>query len=153
MIDDPSTRTGYLAWQFAQAAVLRLERGLRPLDLSLAQHNALVQVGLSPGISSASVARRAGMTAQSMGTAVNSLIDRGLLERRPHPTNRRVMQLYLTEAGLALVEVSQVALNESHAGLFEALSEDDEAVLGGLLRRLVQHTNPDALDLSRSHPD
>ena len=153
MIDDPSTRTGYLAWQFAQAVVLRLERGLRPLDLSLAQHNALVQVGLSPGVSSASVARRAGMTAQSMGTAVNGLLDRGLLERRPHPTNRRVMQLHPTEAGLALVELSQAALNEAHAGLFEALSADDEAVLGGLLRRLVQHTNPEALDLSRPRPE
>jgi DNA-binding MarR family transcriptional regulator len=112
-----------------------------------------VQVGLSPGVSSASVARRAGMTAQSMGTAVNGLLDRGLLERRPHPTNRRVMQLHPTEAGLALVELSQAALNEAHAGLFEALSADDEAVLGGLLRRLVQHTNPEALDLSRPRPE
>ncbi|MFC1400953.1 MULTISPECIES: MarR family winged helix-turn-helix transcriptional regulator [Streptacidiphilus] len=153
MIDDPSTRTSYLAWQFAQAVALRLERTLRPLDLSLAQHNALVQVALSPGISSAAVARRAGMTAQSMGTAVNGLLDRGLLERRPHPTNRRVMQLHPTESGLALVQVSQVAIEESNANLFETLSDEDEAVLAGLLRRLVQHTNPDALDLSRSHPD
>ena len=153
MIDDPSTRTSYLAWQFAQAVALRLERTLRPLDLSLAQHNALVQAALSPGISSAAVARRAGMTAQSMGTAVNGLLDRGLLERRPHPTNRRVMQLHPTETGLALVQVSQVAIEASNADLFETLSDDDEAVLAGLLRRLVQHTNPDALDLSRSHPD
>lgn len=153
MIDDPSTRTSYLAWQFAQAVALRLERTLRPLDLSLAQHNALVQVALSPGISSAAVARRAGMTAQSMGTAVNGLLDRGLLERRPHPTNRRVMQLHPTESGLALVQASQVAIEESNANLFETLSDEDEAVLAGLLRRLVQHTNPDALDLSRSHPD
>jgi DNA-binding MarR family transcriptional regulator len=153
VIDDPSTRTSYLAWQFAQAVALRLERALRPLDLSLAQHNALVQVELTPGISSAAVARRAGMTAQSMGTAVNGLIERGLLERRAHPTSRRVMQLHPTGAGTALVQLSQAAIEESNANLFEALSEEDEAVLAGLLRRLVRHTNPDALDLGGSRPD
>ncbi|MFJ7949577.1 MarR family transcriptional regulator [Streptomyces sp. NPDC096354] len=48
------------------------------------QQNALAHVVLVPGISTAELARRSGVTPQSMGAAVNGLIQRGLLERRPH---------------------------------------------------------------------
>ena len=122
-----------------------------PLNLSAA--SLLSQVWREPGIRQVRIACLLDLETISVVRLVDSLQQAGLLERRPHPTNRRVMQLHPTEAGLALVELSQAALNEAHAGLFEALSGDDEAVLGGLLRRLVQHTNPEALDLSRPRPE
>jgi len=148
-IFDPSTRTSYLAYQFAQSVGLRLEKALRPTELSLAQHNALVQVALSEGISSAEIARRSGMTAQSMGAAVTSLVERGLIVRGPHPTNRRIVNLHPTEAGLALAERSQAAIEVCNAEIFGIFSEEDQDLLTGLLRRLVADCNPDALHLRR----
>lgn len=153
MLFDPSTRASYLAWQFSQAVVLRLERALRPHGLSLAQHNALVQVALSPGISSAEIARRAGMTAQSMGTAVNSLVERGLVRRGPHPTNRRIVQLLPTPPGLELAATSQASLEASNEEVLCSLGDDERAALTATLRRLVEQTNPAALYLRDSDGD
>jgi DNA-binding MarR family transcriptional regulator len=145
VIDDPSTRAGYLAWQFGQAATQRLEKALRSLDLSLAQLRCLTQVSLSPGMSSAEVARRAGLTAQSMGAAVSGLIARGLLSRSPHPTNRRVLELRLTGAGLTLAVRAQQLVDEVHQQMFEVLSTDEQATVYALLHRLLEHNFPEAL--------
>ncbi|MEC4020392.1 MarR family winged helix-turn-helix transcriptional regulator [Streptomyces sp. H27-D2] len=145
MLRDPSHRTGYLAWQLSQAMAPRLEKALRPLDLTLAQQNALLHVSLAPGVSSAEVARRSGVTAQSMGAAVNALIDRGLLERSHHPGNRRVLWLRVTDEGLRLAERAQAAMEEVEARAVRIFSAEEQATAQALLHRLVDHLNPDAL--------
>ncbi|MEY9966930.1 DNA-binding MarR family transcriptional regulator [Streptacidiphilus sp. MAP12-16] len=148
VIHDPSTRTGYLAWQFGQATAQRLERALRPLDLNLAQLRSLVQVTLTPGISSAEIARRSGLTAQSMGAAVNALISRGLIERGPHPTNRRVLELRVTDAGRTLAARAQHVIDEVQREMFAVLSAEEQDTVHTLLHRLVEHTFPESLHLS-----
>ncbi|WP_328806805.1 MarR family winged helix-turn-helix transcriptional regulator [Streptacidiphilus fuscans] len=148
MIYDPSTRTGYLAWQFGQATAQRLERALRPLDLNLAQLRSLVQVALTPGISSAEIARRSGLTAQSMGAAVNALVSRGLIERGPHPTNRRVLELRATDAGRALAAHAQRVVDDVQREMFEVLSADEQKTVHALLQRLVEHSFPESLHLA-----
>ncbi len=148
MIHDPSTRPGYLAWQLGQATAQRLERALRPLDLNLAQLRCLVQVTLTPGVSSAEIARRSGITAQSMGAAVNALIERGMVVRGPHPTNRRVLELRITAPGLALADSAQEVLEDVQQQLFGVLADDEQETVRVLLRRLVEHASPEALDLA-----
>lgn len=148
MIYDPSTRTGYLAWQFGQATAQRLERALRPLDLNLAQLRSLVQVALTPGISSAEIARRSGLTAQSMGAAVNALVSRGLIERGPHPTNRRVLELRATDAGRALAAHAQRVVDDVQREMFEVLSTEEQHTVHALLQRLVEHSFPESLHLA-----
>ncbi|MGW7002994.1 MarR family winged helix-turn-helix transcriptional regulator [Streptomyces sp. NPDC054933] len=145
MIYDPSFRTAFLAWQLAQAMAPRLERALRPLDLTLAQQNALVLVALVPGISCAELARRCGITAQSMGAAVNALMGRGLLERQPHPTNRRVMQLHITQEGRELAERAQELMAAVDAEADNVFSPEELATAQAVLRRMVERLNPDAL--------
>jgi DNA-binding MarR family transcriptional regulator len=145
VIHDPSTHTGYLAWQLGQATAQRLERALRPLGISLAQLRALVLATLAPGISSAELARRSGLTAQSMGAAVQGLVDRGALERSPHPVNRRVQRLHVTPDGRALAERAQSAVDGIQDAMFGVLPERERAALHGALQRLVEHNIPEAL--------
>ena len=148
MITDPSTRTGYLAWQFGQATAQRLERALRQFDLNLAQLRCLVQVSLTPGISSAEIARRSGLTAQSMGAAVTGLVERGLVERTAHPANRRILALRVTDPGHDLAVRAQKVIDEVQEEMFRVLSAEEQDTVHGLLRRLVEHTAPESLDLS-----
>jgi len=152
VINDPSTRTGYLAWQFGQATAQRLEKALRPLDLNLAQLRCLVQVSLTPGISSAEIARRSGLTAQSMGAAVTSLVGRGLVERAPHPANRRVLELRATDAGRDLADRAQLRVDEVQEEMFSVLSAEELDGVHALLRRLVEHAAPESLYLTSPEP-
>ncbi|MEU8582193.1 MarR family winged helix-turn-helix transcriptional regulator [Streptomyces abikoensis] len=61
----------------------------------------------------------------------------GLLERHPHPTDRRAKQLILTAEGTALRERLIAALSEDSP--LSALTRDEKATLHALLDRAVSH--------------
>ncbi|MFE9404891.1 MarR family winged helix-turn-helix transcriptional regulator [Streptomyces sp. NPDC006530] len=144
-MSEQPVHTGYLAWHFAQAMGSRLERELRTLDLNLAQYNALQWAERQPGISSADAARHAGITAQSMGTAVAGLTDRALLTRSPHPTNRRILCLHSTPDGTRLLERAQEVVRRVNEEALAVLEPQERASVHHLLHRLVTHLNPGAL--------
>ncbi|MFG2666614.1 MarR family winged helix-turn-helix transcriptional regulator [Streptomyces sp. NPDC048387] len=144
-MNEQPLHTGYLAWHFAQAMGARLEKDLRALELNLAQYNALQHAERRPGISSADAARQAGITAQSMGSAVGSLTDRGLITRSDHPTNRRVLCLHITPDGSRLLEQAREVVRRVNEEALAVLEPDERTAVHHLLHRLVAHLNPDAL--------
>ncbi|MFI1034518.1 MarR family winged helix-turn-helix transcriptional regulator [Streptomyces sp. NPDC020951] len=123
----------------------RLERALRALDLTTAQHNALQHVVWTSGISAAEIARRTGFTPQSMGAAVNALVDRGLLVRRAHPSNRRTVQLSVTDSGTELAEQARESVERLDAEALAVLDPAERAVVRSLLLRMLVELNPDVL--------
>nr|WP_202540758.1 MarR family winged helix-turn-helix transcriptional regulator [Streptomyces sp. SID3915] len=123
----------------------RIERTLRPYRLTLAQNSALAQAVLDPGVSSATAARRAAITPQSMGSAVNGLVERGLLERRTTPTDRRTQRLHATEAGIRLATEAREALDVTHAESLEALTPAEREQAHTLLLKLLESLNPAAM--------
>jgi DNA-binding MarR family transcriptional regulator len=145
-VKHPDRRTGYVAWQIGQILAARIERALRPFHLTLAQHSALLQAVLDPGVSSATAARRAAITPQSMGSAVNGLVERGLLERRTTPGDRRTQRLHATEAGLRLAAEAGEAVDATHAEALDALTPTEQEQAHSLLLKLLASLNPSALD-------
>jgi DNA-binding MarR family transcriptional regulator len=144
---DPSMRTGYLAWQMVHAMGARLERTLRSLDLTTAQHNALQHVVWTPGISTAKIARRTGFTPQSMGAAVNALVDRGLMARHDHPSNRRTVQLTVTDSGAKLADRAREVVERLDMEALAVLDPAERAAIHSLLLRVLAELNSDALPL------
>lgn len=142
---DPSARMGYLAWQMVHVMGTRLERVLRSLDLTVAQHNALQCVVWTPGISTAEIARRTGFTRQSLGVAVNALVDRGLLARQNHPSNRRTVQLTVTDSGARLTDRARELVERLDREALAVLAPAERAVMHSLLLRVLTELNPDAL--------
>lgn len=136
---------GYLAWQVVHVMGARLERALRSLDLTTAQHNALQHVVWTSGISAAEIARRTGFTPQSMGAAVNALVDRGLLVRREHPSNRRTVQLAITDSGAKLAERARDVVQRLDREALAVLAPAERAVVHSLLLRMLAELSPDAL--------
>jgi DNA-binding MarR family transcriptional regulator len=67
---------------------------------------------------------------------VDGLEKAGLVERVVDPTDRRVRQVHLTEAGLAAHEKTFVAKNDLIAGLLGSLNESELRQLAGTFRRL-----------------
>jgi DNA-binding MarR family transcriptional regulator len=144
-VNRPDRRTGYVAWQIGQIMASRIERTLRPFQLTLAQNSALAQAVLDPGVSSATAARRAAITPQSMGSAVTGLVERGLLERRTMPTDRRTQRLHVTEAGLRLATAAREAVDATHAEALAVLTPDEQEQAHSLLLKLLESLNPSAL--------
>lgn len=111
------------------------------------------EIGLTPGIAKAlihlSPDRPASMRElaaalrcdNSYVTAVvDSLERQGIAQRHPHPTDRRIKIVELTEEGAGVAQRVRAALNTPPAA-FAALDETETATLLGLLRKLTAATN------------
>lgn len=145
---DPADRIGYLLWQTAHLVGREISAALEPFDLTPAQFGALVHTGREPGVSAAELARRVNVTPQSIQSALRPLIERGWLERRPHPVHRRVLGNFLTEAGIEGAEQAGDAVSGADRRIVSALDGVDEERLKDAIRRALLALNPAALDRS-----
>lgn len=80
----------------------RLRTEANPSELNLSQMGALARLEQGGPMTTADLARAELMKPQSMGIILASLEQEGLIERRPHPTDRRQIHFVLTEAGAAV---------------------------------------------------
>jgi DNA-binding MarR family transcriptional regulator len=92
-------RIGYHLKRMHQVYCASVDAALRELGLTTAQYAALGVLETAPGISNAALARACFVTPQTMNEIVQSLQDRGLLQRTAHPVHGRILQLDLTPLG------------------------------------------------------
>jgi DNA-binding MarR family transcriptional regulator len=94
----------YLVKQVEQAIRAHLDSLFRPLGLTTLQYTALSVLERRDGLTSAELARRSFVRPQTMHEMITALDDRGFIERRRDPTNRRVLLISLTPQGRAMLE-------------------------------------------------
>jgi DNA-binding MarR family transcriptional regulator len=78
------------------------EGALRAAGLGRAHHRALHFIARNPGITVAVLLGILRITKQSLNRVLNDLLEKGFVERRPAPDDRRMRQLRLTAKGAAL---------------------------------------------------
>jgi DNA-binding MarR family transcriptional regulator len=104
-------------------------------DLSAPQAKALHYVAQAGPVPMRDLACRLRCDASNVTGIVDRLEQRGLLERRSAPTDRRIKSLVATTEGVALAERVWAQVRRGTLGLM-ALSMDERAELVALLRRL-----------------
>jgi DNA-binding MarR family transcriptional regulator len=121
-----------------------LRRGVRPAvpheALAPAQVEVLQYLAESPGLRAGELTDRMLLAPTTISTLIGQLLDRGLVERRPHPTDRRAWQLHATAAGLAELTHWQAATLGALRPAMQSLTKADrQAVRAALpaLERLV----------------
>src|SRR3954468_8432320 len=92
----------FLAQRFHQLCLGILTEVVEPAGLKLKEYGALTVLHGEPGIEQRRLAMLLGIDQVSAGQLVDRLEQRGLVDRRAHPTDRRVHALFLTPEGLAL---------------------------------------------------
>jgi DNA-binding MarR family transcriptional regulator len=107
------------------------------LKVSVAGLGVLRALMAADGLKSAEVAEQAWCTPGTVTSVVNTLVKDGFVERRPDDADRRVVRLYLTDEGRALISyyVPQAAARWRKA--FDFVDEADEAVVRGFLIQLI----------------
>lgn len=106
---------------------------LRPVDfsvLSLVAHN--------PGITSRQLCATLGILPPNLVGLVNALEKRGVVERQPHPRDRRAMGLHLTPAGVKLVRAAEKTAAELEASAAARLTANEQATLIRLLQKVYR---------------
>ncbi len=97
----PRPNIGILFRELGQEVVRRVTAGLAEAGFADIRpaHTAVFQHIEGDGSRLTDLAERAQITKQSMGYLVDYLEERGYLERRPDPSDRRVALIYLTDRG------------------------------------------------------
>jgi DNA-binding MarR family transcriptional regulator len=121
-----------------QEVVTRVIAGLAEAgydDLTPA-HTAVFQHIEADGTRLTELAERAQITKQSMGYLVDNLEQRGYLERRPDPSDRRATLICLTDRGWAQIEAGLQAIATLEAEWTRRLGKGRMDLLRELLAEL-----------------
>lgn len=114
-------------------------RRVQDLGLTQTQWRALAQLWRNEGIKQGTLADILEVQPITLARLIDRMETAGWVERRPHPDDRRAVQLYLTEkAGPVLTELRQRA-DLMHREALAALDSDEQAHLVEMLTR-VKHT-------------
>jgi len=70
---------------------------------------------------------------------LDTLVKRGLVRREPHPTDRRMVLVYLTKAGSRMADMVRRTVHRGEADWMGSLSEPERARLTELLGKLQRH--------------
>ena len=89
----------------------------------------------APGASSAELARRSFVTAQTMNGVVGGLARSGLVERHDHPEHGRILATVLTEEGRSLLARAHGRVRVIEDRMLGDLRQGEGGVLLDLLRR------------------
>lgn len=129
--------TAFLLAQIGARAAAMFAARLQELELVPAHAGTLRAIAGNAGISQQALASLLGMVPSRLVPLLDELEERGLVERRDHPEDRRVYALHLTEKGARMMtDIGRVARAHDEA-VCTALSEKEREQLRSLLSRIA----------------
>src|SRR5580692_7595672 len=110
-------------------------------ELSLTESAVMARLAKDGPATTADLARAESMKPQSMGTTIAALEERGLVERKPHPTDGRQVNIELTAKGAAVRNSAKEAKRTWLAQAIAQLDEQERETLfkaGEIIKRLAK---------------
>jgi len=110
-------------------------------ELSLTEAAVMARLARDGPATTAELARAESMKPQSMGATIAALEEMGMLERRPHPTDGRQVNIELTAKGAAVRKSAREAKRTWLAQAIARLNEEERETLfraGEIMKRLVE---------------
>ena|ERR1700678_2275896 len=129
---------------FTQAVgllVRRVRAAAASHELSLTEAAVMARLARDGPATTADLARAEGMKPQSMGTTIAALEEMGMIERNPHPSDGRQVNIELTAKGAAVRNSAKDAKRTWLAQAIAQLNEQERETLfkaGEIIKRLVE---------------
>ncbi len=121
--------------------VRRMRAAAASHELSLTESAVMARLDKGGPATTAELARAEGMRPQSMGTTIAALDERGLIERKAHPTDGRQVNIMLTAKGVAVRKSARDAKQTWLAEAIGQLDKDEQEALfaaGEIIKRLAE---------------
>ena len=140
-MDAVYTKPGYLFRRMQQIAVAIFMEECRAFDLTPVQYAALVAIHTHPGIDATRLSAVIAFDRSTLGSVIERIEAKGLVERKASPDDKRIKLLYLTRSGAALLREIVPAVDRAQARMLEPLKPTDRKTLLALLSQLVDLSN------------
>jgi DNA-binding MarR family transcriptional regulator len=130
------TLLGYNASRASQTLVSHFIRGVGSFDLRTVDFSVLSIIGHRPGVTSRQLCQQLNVLPPNMVVLLRQLDKRGLIERQPHPTDRRAVGLKLSSSGRALMKQAEQAASAADLEGSGRLSASERKTLARLLQKI-----------------
>lgn len=130
---NPSPPVGYLVKAVQSLLRSRMEEALRPHGLTVTHYSCLFRLEQEPGVSASELARATFMTRQSMNELLQTLVDRGLVQRAAIASSGRALPASLTAAGREELRQAQAAVDAVEQRMLSGLDRSAAAALAASL--------------------
>lgn len=132
---------GFLLHDVARLLRKRFEQRAKALGLTRSQWQVLAYLNRNEGIQQGSLADLLEVEPITVGRILDKLEQRDLVERRPHPTDRRIWLLYLRPLARPLIEemliIGEATRQDALAGLADSDRRGLIASLSSMKSNLV----------------
>jgi DNA-binding MarR family transcriptional regulator len=108
--------------------------------LTIPEWRLIAVIGEADGITQQQVGRRTRMDKVTVSRATIALVDRGLVERKPHASDRRSQSLHLTKAGHDLYDQVAPKAIELERRIFASFDPKEVAAFSAMLVRIQDVT-------------
>jgi MarR family transcriptional regulator, lower aerobic nicotinate degradation pathway regulator len=140
-MDAVYTAPGYLFRRMQQIAVALFVEECQEYDLTPVQYAAMVAIHTHPGIDATRLSAVIAFDRSTLGSVIERLQIKSLIERKPAPEDKRVKLLYLTKSGVALLRDIKPSVERAQARMLQPLDPADRKKLLALLTQLVDLNN------------
>jgi DNA-binding MarR family transcriptional regulator len=140
-MDAVYTKPGYLFRRMQQIAVAIFMEECRAFDLTPVQYAALVAIQSHPGIDATRLSAVIAFDRSTLGSVIERLQAKGLIERAASAEDKRVKLLTITKAGAALLRDIVPAVERAQLRMLQPLKAADRKTLMTLLSQLVDLNN------------
>jgi DNA-binding MarR family transcriptional regulator len=134
---DPTIGLAFLLSQVGAHSSAEFAERLAPLNLTPPHAGILRVINQADGLSQQALGEKLGMFPSRLVVVLDELEQRGLVERRNNPADRRSYALYLTGAGRETLEQIERVGRAHQDALCAALDESERAQLTGFLTRIA----------------
>lgn len=121
--------SGYLLRQAWQSFHNAIDNTLRTHGLNGSQYAVLSVVARDPGVSGADLARACNTTPQAMNGVLATLERERLIERHPHPTHGRILQVELSDEGRRRLGAATPAVRKLEQSIDADFTADEIAIV------------------------
>src|SRR5438552_13568831 len=114
-MDAVYTAPGYLFRRMQQIAVSIFIEECKACDLTPVQYAALVAIHTHPGIDATRLSAVIAFDRSTLGSVIERLQAKKLIERKPSPEDKRVKLLYLTKSGITVLRDIMASVERAQA--------------------------------------
>ncbi len=135
------SRPGFLVRRLNQIHYALFFEECRSENITPVQYGILTALSLNPWLDQTQIGLELGLDRTTTADVIKRLQERGLVERRVNPEDRRSRQALITKEGLRVMGALQMGMLRSQRRLLEPLTPRNREIFMKLLSQLVEANN------------
>ncbi len=135
------SRPGFLVRRLHQIHYALFLEECKDENITPVQYGILTVLAVEPWMDQTAISYEVGIDRTTSADVIRRLEEKGWLERRTNPTDRRSRQARVTDEGLKVMEMLKTSLVRSQQRLLQPLSTADRKTFMRLLTEVVMANN------------